>query len=82
MSQQAAPSLVTPIKATEQKQLALPFAWDCVEHVFQSLSRLDTGDEPVKWQALTGRLEEFIQALLPDGRWAQRPGGGRCEGAL
>ena len=27
---------------------------------------MDTGNEPVQWQALTGRSEEFIRALLPD----------------
>ena len=66
MSQQAAPSSATPIKGTEQKQLALRFARDRTDQVFQSLSKMDTGNEPVQWQALTGRLEEFIRALLPD----------------
>ena len=61
-----APSSATPIKATEQKQLALRFAWDHMDQVFQSLSRMDTRNEPVQWQALTGRWEEFIRALLPD----------------
>ena len=42
MSQQAAGSSATPIKATEQKQLALRFAWDRRDVVFQSVSRLDT----------------------------------------
>ena len=65
MSPQATPSSATPIKATEQKQLALQFAWDRMDQVFHSLSRMDTGNEPVQRQALTGRLEEFIRALLP-----------------
>ena len=66
MAQQAAPSSATPIKATEQKQLVVLFACDCMDQVFQSLSRLDTRNKPVKWQALTSHSEEFIGALLPD----------------
>ena len=66
MSQQAAPSSTPPIKAMEQKHFALRFAWNRIDRIFQSSSRLDTRNEPVKWQALRGRPEEFITARLPD----------------
>ena len=53
-------------KASEQKQLALRFAWDKVDQVFQNTLHTDRGNDPIRWHLLLSCPEEQVTSMFVD----------------